>query len=266
MRVLTVVVIVIIAVVVTMIATTAYVRRPSSASWIDSVLGRAHKHPHRHQHAGSSPPSPSSSSGGEAGEAAEAAEPGLLERVRSVIAATAATRTEDRHRILPRDRHHDHGDAEPEPRPLDGDGSRTSGRSRAPGDAREKQKKLAYEARCREILERIFGVSFPRTRPAWLRNDERGTGTMRKLELDCYSEQLSLALEYNGRQHRVYPNTFHETKQQFEDQKRRDKLKVRRCAEEGVRLIIVPDTVDYEDLYAYVTERLEALGVVEIVD
>jgi hypothetical protein len=246
MRVLTVVIIVIVAVVVTMIATTAYVRRPSSAPWIDSVLGRAHAH-----EPGARP-------------STEEQAPGLLERVRSVIAATAAKRTEDRHRVPTRDREPEPTAADPRAHRRTSD--RASGRGRAPGDAREKQKKLAYETRCREILERIFGVPFPRTRPAWLRNDERGTGTMRKLELDCYNEQLSLALEYNGRQHRVYPNTFHETRQQFDDQQKRDRLKVRRCAEEGVRLIVVPDTVDYEDLYAYVTERLEALGVVEIVD
>jgi hypothetical protein len=149
--------------------------------------------------------------------------------------------------------------------------TRASPAKRKRGDTRERKRKLAYEARCREILERIFQRPFPKTRPAWLRNELRdartGTGTMHKLELDCY-DGGSLALEYNGRQHRVYPNTWHETKKEFEDQQKRDRLKVVRCREEGVKLIIVPDSelVHYDDLYEYITEQLEELGLVQIED
>lgn len=136
------------------------------------------------------------------------------------------------------------------------------------GDKKERERKRIHESKCREILEKIFGQPFPKRRPAWLRNEKRdsrtGTGTMRALELDCYNDKLRIALEYNGKQHRVYPNTWHINRQEFEDQKKRDRLKIVRCKEEGIVLILVPDTIRYEDLYSYITERLEALGIIAI--
>jgi predicted nucleic acid-binding Zn-ribbon protein len=49
----------------------------------------------------------------------------------------------------------------------------------------------------REVLEELFGTKFPSIRPDWLINPETG----RKLEVDCYSEELGLGLEYQGTQH-----------------------------------------------------------------
>lgn len=142
----------------------------------------------------------------------------------------------------------------------------STGQKEKRGDKKERDRKRVFEERCRDILEKIFNKSFPKKRPAWLRNDERGTNTGYKLELDCYNSELKLALEYNGKQHRVYPNTWHETKKDFDDQKKRDRLKVIRCEEENVNLIVVPDTIEYDDLYSYITERLEEMGIVEIQD
>jgi preprotein translocase subunit SecG len=138
------------------------------------------------------------------------------------------------------------------------------------GDLKTRQKKLTYEKRCRQIIEQVFGDVFPKVRPAWLRNERRdsrtGTGTGHCLELDCYNARLGVALEYNGYQHRAYPNTWHASRQEFEDQRKRDRLKVVRCAEEDVRLVVVPDTVPYDELYTYITEELERMGVIDFSD
>ena len=107
-------------------------------------------------------------------------------------------------------------------------------------EKKRKTKKCSKgEQECRDILELIFGGKFPTKRPNFLKNPETG----RNLELDCYNEELKLALEYNGKQHYVYPNAFHKSKQDFMQQLRRDRYKKLRCDQEGVFLITVPYNV-----------------------
>src|SRR5205823_8856314 len=50
---------------------------------------------------------------------------------------------------------------------------------------------------CCQTMQRIYGVSFKSTWPSWLINPETGEG----LELDCYNDELKIAVEYNGEQH-----------------------------------------------------------------
>ena len=61
------------------------------------------------------------------------------------------------------------------------------------------------------------------------------------LELDMYCEELKLAFEYDGRQHRCYCERFHRTEQCFRKQQERDKWKNEKCKEMGIRLLRVPD-------------------------
>jgi len=49
-------------------------------------------------------------------------------------------------------------------------------------------------------------------------------------------------------QHYVYPNPFHSTRPQFEAQRARDALKVCLCEQNGIRLIVVPYTVEREEI------------------
>lgn len=278
MRLLTYIVILVVVVIVAIIATAIVVRRSAACggkrsgeqqSWLDKVLTRV--------------PNGASTAGGvQPAAGTPPSEPGMLGRIKALFHETSrryetSERTRgafieseqrrgaraldlDEDRIGDVHRGVSRGTARP----------KQSRRKRKRGDVRERQRKLAYEARCRQIMERLFSARFPKVRPAWLRNELRdsrtGTGTNHKLELDCYNEELAVALEYNGRQHRVYPNTWHETKKDFDDQQRRDRLKVVRCEEEGVRLVVVPDAeiVPYDELYTYITEELERLGVVEI--
>lgn len=111
---------------------------------------------------------------------------------------------------------------------------------------------------CCETLERMFGVPFTNQRPDWLRNPETG----RNLELDCYNEELKIAVEYNGAQHYQWPNFTGQSKAEFESQLRRDAFKSKMCEKRGVYLLIVPYTIPYAEIASYVTNKLEpTLGV-----
>lgn len=118
------------------------------------------------------------------------------------------------------------------------------------------------EERCRRILERIFGVPFHKKRPEWLINPE----TDARLELDCYNEDLKLALEYNGEQHYRYMSKFHESEEDFRKQKERDRQKREICQKRGINLITVPHHVPSDSLYTHIVEHLEKLGYVDITD
>lgn len=100
---------------------------------------------------------------------------------------------------------------------------------------------------CRRTLELIFHpYKFPEVRPEFLRNPETNV----RCELDCYCAELYLAIEFQGYQHRVWPNRFpNMTKEKFIAQCRRDIWKTRICREvEGIELLKVWDDTPYEDI------------------
>lgn len=109
------------------------------------------------------------------------------------------------------------------------------------------------EAVCRCVLEHIYGVDFPNVRPNFLRNPETG----RNLELDCYNEQLKLAVEYNGEQHYRFVDAFHNDISDLEKQKKRDLLKMQLCKENNVTLIIVPYTVPLKSIAKYLVSNIK---------
>jgi hypothetical protein len=108
------------------------------------------------------------------------------------------------------------------------------------------------EAKCREVIEFIYGKSFPNKRPQFLRNPETG----RLMELDCYNDELKLAVEYNGIQHYVFPNYTNQSYDEFIQQCRRDQLKVNLCDLHGIYLITVPYNVKLDQIYDYITYYL----------
>jgi hypothetical protein len=105
---------------------------------------------------------------------------------------------------------------------------------------------------CRETMEKFYGVPFVSTWPKWLINPETG----RNLELDCYNEDLKLAVEYNGEQHYKWPNYTNQTEEQFINQIRRDMLKQELCEHFGVYLIIVPYSIPHNEIPLYIKNRL----------
>jgi hypothetical protein len=108
------------------------------------------------------------------------------------------------------------------------------------------------ETICRKTMEKIYGVKFDKKRPKFLRNPKTG----KCLELDCYNEDLQIAVEYNGVQHYKYPNFFHKTKDSFIEQVRRDMLKADLCDKYGIYLITVPYNVPYEMIPHYIISQL----------
>lgn len=80
------------------------------------------------------------------------------------------------------------------------------------------------------------------------------------MELDCYNEELRLAVEYNGKQHYVYDKqrpAFGMKEADFDKMVKRDKLKKQLCEKHGVRLIVVPYTV--RDIPTYIDNKLAML-------
>ncbi len=104
------------------------------------------------------------------------------------------------------------------------------------------------ERQCRLVMELLHGHAFPKVRPQFLRNPETG----RLLELDCFCEPLSLAVEYNGIQHYVWPNYTNQSHEKFIKQQRRDQLKVDLCDLNGIYLISVPYNVPIEQIEDYI--------------
>ena len=116
-----------------------------------------------------------------------------------------------------------------------------------------KECKKKHEHRCREILEDIYYPhKFPSSRPNFLKNPSTG----KNLEIDCYNHQLKIGLEYQGRQHTEYMPYFHRTRQDFEYQLHKDKYKKMQCQRVGIKMIYVPHTVKYDDLFTYIQSQL----------
>lgn len=107
-------------------------------------------------------------------------------------------------------------------------------------------------------LHRIFGpdILFTKVRPVWLRNDRTG----RALELDLFSEELMLGCEYDGVHHHAYPNSFHKSRAQFDDQVYRDRLKDELTKANRVTLIRIPFTIPFKKIEAYLREELRERG------
>lgn len=111
------------------------------------------------------------------------------------------------------------------------------------------------EIECRRVLEKIFRRSFNKIRPNFLNNPV--TDGNYNLELDCYNDDLKLAVEYSGKQHYEYVPYFHKNKEAFYNQKYRDELKKRMCKDNGIILIEVPYSVKHDDIEQYLINEIK---------
>jgi len=114
------------------------------------------------------------------------------------------------------------------------------------------------ELETRAALVRLFNKPFDKIRPPFLVNPE----TNRRLELDCYNEELSIGVEYSGVQHFEFPNPFHRTLNEFHAQLRRDQYKAQQCQQRGVHLIVVPFTVRRADIQGFLQQELQKRGLI----
>lgn len=97
------------------------------------------------------------------------------------------------------------------------------------------------EKLCCKILEEHLGRQVKiHERPDFLKNPETG----RNLELDVYDPITKVAIEYNGQNHYDFVERFHNDMDDVNRQKKRDLIKINKCVEAGVKLIIVPYTID----------------------
>lgn len=104
------------------------------------------------------------------------------------------------------------------------------------------------EEECGRAAKEVFGVPFTKVRPKWLLNPKTG----KRMEIDLYNESLKIGIEYNGKQHYVYPNNLHVTKEEFDSQRERDRVKLDICDQNGVYLITVPYTVPLNKIKDYI--------------
>lgn len=109
---------------------------------------------------------------------------------------------------------------------------------------------------CKEMLEKTFNKPFTSIRPIFLKNPKTG----KNLEIDCYNEELKLAIEYNGQQHYRVTNRFHKSEQDFISQVDRDDFKKKKLKEMGITLISVPYTVPYDLIPSYLLKKLLKKG------
>jgi len=117
------------------------------------------------------------------------------------------------------------------------------------------------EVECRRVLEEVFGKSFAKDRPNFLRNPVTSNGMdSNNLELDCYNSELKLAVEYNGIQHYKYVPYFHKTKDAFQNQKYRDYMKRDICTKNGITLVEVPYTVKVSEIKSFLLQKLSSAG------
>jgi hypothetical protein len=103
--------------------------------------------------------------------------------------------------------------------------------------------KTIKEQSFRLVLENLYHVEFPRKRPSWMKSPLTGA----PLELDGYNEKLKIAFEYQGKQHYelCYINRF--SSENLQSIQQRDAFKKQLCAQNGVRLIVMPYWVPKED-------------------
>lgn len=114
------------------------------------------------------------------------------------------------------------------------------------------------ETECRRVLQQIFNKPFNKERPSFLSNPV--TGSKHNLELDCYCEELKLALEYDGQGHHKYTPYFHKSKEVFYNQQYRDYMKDIKCKENGITLIRVPYTIKIPYIEQYILNKLSETG------
>ena len=120
------------------------------------------------------------------------------------------------------------------------------------------------EIECRRVLEDIFNRPFPKIRPNFLRNPVTSDGdNFNNLELDCYNDELKLAVEYNGIQHYRYTPYFHKSKDAFQNQKYRDHIKRELCKKNNIFLIEVPNTVKVPDIRTFLISKLSSAGYIK---
>lgn len=133
-------------------------------------------------------------------------------------------------------------------------------------DASGNKKVFIHEEKCRDVLEKIFNVSFPKVRPEWLVNPATG----RNLELDGFCPYIitpigmGLAFERDGEFHSIkdHPFNYNQKGQNtYLDQSYRDNMKTAICMQRKIVLIRIPHTIKMDDIESFIRNKLELYKV-----
>ena len=114
--------------------------------------------------------------------------------------------------------------------------------------------KFTREEYVKDLLYNITKKDFTKTRTLpWLKDDTNNN----HMELDGYNDELKVAFEYQGEQHYIltYKNQYNN--ETLENIKRKDKLKLKLCYENGVKLIVVPYWVHNTRLEQFLREHIQ---------
>jgi len=110
------------------------------------------------------------------------------------------------------------------------------------------------ETKCREVLQKLFDRPFDKIRPDFLFNGVTGEN----LEFDMFDIDLKLAVEYNGQQHYKFNSFMHRgSRDVFQNQQYRDRIKRESAKKLGITLIEVPYTVKIDDIEEYLIAELK---------
>lgn len=115
------------------------------------------------------------------------------------------------------------------------------------------------ERLCKEVIVKMFpNTKFYKTRPDWLINPETGAS----LEFDLYTHNLEgqnvrLAIEYQGEQHRNSDHIFNKTLDHFDKQIKRDNIKINLCKKYNIILLVIWDNKNtYNKIWNEIVEQL----------
>ena len=92
------------------------------------------------------------------------------------------------------------------------------------------------ENQCYEIIKNLGIIpDIKRQKTISVFDDQLGIN--RNLRIDFFSVSRNLAIEFNGEHHTKFVKRFHENKEGYLDQLRRDELKNKYCKENGIKLL-----------------------------
>jgi very-short-patch-repair endonuclease len=74
--------------------------------------------------------------------------------------------------------------------------------------------------------------------------------------IDCYNDEMKLAVEVNGSQHYKFNEWFQKTYMNFLKQQERDAAKREYCKQNGIFLLEIPYTVPFSDIENYIQRQL----------
>lgn len=94
------------------------------------------------------------------------------------------------------------------------------------------------ERRLIRILRKIYINIYASFHPLWAVSDK---GAL--MEYDICVPEKKILIEYDGPQHYIFPNRFHKTRGQFEEQQLRDKLKENLAIENDWKLVRIPHSI-----------------------